>query len=92
VLGAKDTVLVEFGAPWCAPCKRLEPILLQLAAGWAGRVRLFRVDVDQAANLTLQYQVMTVPTLILFKNGQAVERMSGLQPREKIVDKMEPHL
>ncbi len=85
-------VLLEFGAPWCQPCKRLEPILTQLAAEWQGKVRLCKVDVDVSPNLAMQYQVMGVPTVILFRQGQVLERVSGLQTRDRLVDKFLPHL
>jgi thioredoxin 1 len=92
VIEAPQPVLVEFGAVWCAPCKRLEPILHTLANEWTGKMRLGKVDVDASTDLVMQYQVMSVPTLILFKGGQAVERLTGLQSREKIVDKFESYL
>ena len=85
-------VLLEFGAPWCQPCKRLEPILKQLAVEWQGKVRLCKVDVDVSPELAMQYQVMGVPTVILFRQGQPLERLTGLQTRERLVDKFLPHL
>jgi len=92
VLHSSLPVLLEFGAPWCAPCKRLEPILLQLAQEWQGKARFAKLDVDESAAVTMKYQVMTVPTVILFKNGAAVERLVGLQARARIEEKFTPHL
>lgn len=85
-------VLVEFGAPWCAPCKRLEPILAQLGQEWQGRVILAKVDVDESADLATQFGVMSVPTVILFSGGKLLERVSGLQSRDRLVEKFGPHI
>jgi thioredoxin 1 len=92
IVKSKLPVLLEFGADWCAPCKRMEPLLSQLGDQWTGKVRLAKVDVDQSASITMQYQVMSVPTIILFVNGQPVERLTGLQPRERLLEKFEHHL
>ena len=92
VLESKVPVLVEFGAPWCGPCKQLEPVLRQLADQWAGKIRMVQVNVDDSLNLTQTYRVMGVPTVILFVGGQPAERLSGFQPRDKLVAKLGPHL
>ena len=92
VLQAASPVLVDFTAVWCGPCKMLEPIVKQLAADWAGKVQVVKLDVDDNPNLALQYQVMGVPTLILFKQGQPVERTTGYQPKERLVNKFLAHL
>ncbi len=92
VLSSSIPVIVEFGAQWCAPCKRLEPLLEQLGAQWAGRVSIRHINVDEAAELAMQYQVMSVPTTILFKGGQAVERLAGLQTKDRMIEKFLPHL
>ena len=85
-------VVLEFGAVCCQPCKQLEPELLKLGQEWAGKVRLAKVDVDESVNLTMKFQVMGVPTVILFVNGQPAVRFSGFLPREKILNKLAPHL
>ena len=93
VLQSSVPVLVEFGAEWCGPCRQMEPILEQLAsADWKGKVRLAKIDVDQSVNTTMQFQVMSVPTLILFINGEARQRVSGKQPRDRLVEKFTPFL
>ena len=92
VLESKVPVLVEFGAEWCQPCKQLEPVLKQLADQWAGRMRLVQVNVDDSLKLTQTYRVMGVPTVILFVQGQPKERLSGFQPKDKLVSKLGPHL
>lgn len=92
VLQSDTPVLVEFGAAWCAPCRQLEPVLLKLAQEWSGKVRLVTVDVDDAAELAMQYRVMGVPTVILFMGGEAKERFTGFQPRERMIAKLGPSL
>ncbi len=85
ILQSGQPVLVEFGAEWCGPCKQLAPLLVQLAKDYQGKVRVVQVDVDACPQVTTQFGVMSVPTLILFKHGQAVQRSSGYQSREKLV-------
>jgi thioredoxin 1 len=92
VLRSDQPVLVDFGAEWCHPCKQLEPIVEELAAEWQGKVRVVKLDIDQNVNTTMKYGVMGVPTLMLFVGGQVKERVTGYQPKRKILDKLEPLL
>ncbi len=92
VLQAQKPVLVEFGAVWCQPCRILEPVLEELAGEWGDAVTVAKLDVDEAAELTQDYQVLSVPTVMLFKNGKIVERMTGYQPKDKIQGKVGPHI
>ncbi|PKO14690.1 MAG: thioredoxin [Chloroflexi bacterium HGW-Chloroflexi-10] len=92
VLHAQLPVIVEFGAEWCQPCKRLEPELEKLATLWDGKVVLAHVNVDQDPDLAMQYQVMGVPTVILVKNGEVVERFSGFRSLQKITESFEDHV
>lgn len=92
VLNSKLPVLVDFGAEWCQPCKRLEPILEQLSTQWQDQAQLAKVDVDESGNLAMQMQVMSVPTMILFVNGQENMRLIGLQTPDKIKEKVAPFL
>ena len=91
VLEAKEPVLVDFTAVWCGPCKLLDPIAKQFAQEWAGKVKVVRLDVDDAPNLAANYQVMGVPTLMLFKGGKPVERVTGYQPKDRLEKKFKPH-
>lgn len=92
VIKAQTSVLVDFTAVWCGPCKMLEPILKDLADLWRGKVRILKVDVDQNPELAMQYNVMGVPTLILFQGGKMVERLSGYQPKDRLIKVLQPHL
>jgi thioredoxin 1 len=88
VLQSALPVVLEFGATWCQPCKQLEPVLARLGQEWAGKARLVKVDVDESVNLTMRFQVMGVPTVILFTGGKPVARFSGFLPREKVLEKL----
>jgi thioredoxin 1 len=78
-------VLLDFGAAWCAPCKRLAPILENLAAEWADKAVIYTVDADANNDLVMQYRVMSLPTIVLVKGGKEVHRLVGLQPKEKLI-------
>jgi thioredoxin 1 len=92
VLNASLPVLVDFTAVWCGPCKMLEPIVKQLAVEWQGKVQVVKLDVDENPSLAIEYQVMGVPTLILFDKGQPVERVTGYQPKDRLVNKFRTYL
>lgn len=92
VLQSATPILVEFGAAWCGPCQILEPILERLVEQWGDKVHLAKVDVDQNVNLTMKYDVLGVPTLLLFVGGEIRQRMNGFQSRERIQEKIEPFL
>jgi thioredoxin 1 len=92
VLNAELPVLVDFTAVWCGPCKMLDPIVQQLANDWQGKAKIMKLDVDDNPQLAMNYQVMGVPTLMLFKNGRPVERQTGYQPKDRLEKKFQPHL
>ncbi|GAB4426815.1 MAG: thioredoxin [Anaerolineales bacterium] len=91
VLDATEPVLVDFGAEWCGPCKMLDPIIEQLSQEWQGKVKFVKIDADQNPNVLMQYGVMGIPTLLFFKNGEVVERVTGYQPKDKLAAKFSPH-
>ena len=92
VLSASQPVLVDFSAVWCSPCKMLDPIVEQLAQEWNGKVKVVKLDVDYNPNIAMEYQVMGVPTLMLFVSGEPLERMTGFQPKDRITNRINPHL
>ena len=92
VIESAEPVLVDFTAVWCQPCKMLDPVVEELADDWEDSVKVFKLDVDEHPNVAMNYQIMGVPTLMLFKNGEAVERVTGYQPKDRIEKKFTPHI
>lgn len=81
VLKAEMPVLVDFYADWCGPCKMMAPAVESAAEAYSGKVKVFKLNVDENGDVAERYAVMSIPTLILFKNGQEVKRMVGLQSK-----------
>jgi thioredoxin 1 len=92
VLKSTLPTLVDFWAAWCGPCKMIAPVVDQLAKEHDGKLKIAKVDVDQNPTLATRFGVMSIPTLILFKNGEPAERLVGYMPKEKLVDRLKPHL
>jgi thioredoxin 1 len=91
VLKAALPVLVDFTATWCSPCRMIDPIVKQLAQEWDGKVKVVKLDADTNPAVMMQYGIMGIPTLMLFKSGEVKERLTGYQPRERLVEKVTPH-
>ncbi len=87
VLKSTLPVIVDFTATWCSPCKMLDPVIAQLSQDWDGKAKFVKLDVDENSSLAMQFGVMGVPTLILFVNGNPVQRLSGYQPKDRIISK-----
>jgi thioredoxin 1 len=92
VLKAELPTVVDFWAVWCGPCKMIAPILEQIGHEYEGQLQVAKLDVDHNGESAMKYGVMSIPTLILFKNGQPVERIVGFTPKEKLLAKLTPHL
>ncbi len=82
-------VLVDFWAPWCGPCRALGPTIDELAAEYEGRVRVVKMNVDENMATPAKFMVRSIPTIILFKNGEIVEQLSGAVPKETIAEILE---
>ena len=85
-------VLVDFWAPWCGPCLMLAPVVEQLASEYAGQIKVVKVNVDENPETATRFQIMSIPTLILFKDGQPVERLVGAMPKNAIAAQLQKHL
>ncbi len=92
VLESEELVLVDFWAPWCMPCRMLTPTIEEIAEEMEGKIKVCEMNVDENVQYPQQYGIMSIPTVMLFKNGQVVETMIGLQPKEQIVKTIQEHL
>lgn len=92
VLKAELPTVVDFWAVWCGPCKMIAPVLEEISREYEGKLQVTKLDVDHNNESAIQYGVMSIPTLLLFKGGQPVERIVGFMPKEKLLAKITPHL
>ena len=92
VLESEGLVLVDFWAPWCMPCRMLAPTIEEIANEMEGKVKVCKMNVDESIKYPQQYGITSIPTVMLFKNGQTVETMIGLQPKEEILKTIQEHL
>jgi thioredoxin 1 len=84
VLLAAEPVLVDFWAPWCPPCRQIAPTVEELANENQGRAKIGKLNIDESPQVTLAYKVDGIPTLLLFKNGQVIDKFVGLQPKARL--------
>ncbi len=84
VIESETPVLVDFWAPWCGPCRMLAPVVEEIATSYTGRLKVGKVNVDDNQEITMKYGIRSIPTLILFKNGKAVDQVIGAVPKSEI--------
>ena len=92
VLKSDKPVLVDFWAPWCAPCQMQGPVVEEIAKEFEGKAKVGKLNVDENQAIASRYGIMSIPTLAIFKNGGVVEQMIGLQTKEALSEKLNAHL
>ncbi len=92
VLNCDKPVVVDFWATWCGPCRKLSPVLDEIAAEFGDKVKFVKVNTDENLKTAKDYAISGLPSLLVFKNGKAVERLVGLMPKSSIVSNIEKHM
>jgi len=92
VLKSSEPVLLDFWAPWCGPCRRMAPILDEIEKDLPGKVKVGKLNVDENPELANQFQVMSIPTLMVFKGGQVVEKIIGLTAKPELLQVLQKHI
>lgn len=91
VVASGIPVAVDFWAEWCGPCRMLAPVMEQVASEIGDQVKIGKLNVDEASQTAAKYGIMSIPTILVFKDGQVVDRLVGLQPKQAIVDRLKRH-
>ena len=92
VLNSEIPVVVDFWATWCGPCRKLSPVIDEIADEYAGKVKFVKVNVEQSVDVAKNYSISGIPCLLIFKDGESVERMTGLMPKSTIISNIEKYL
>ncbi|MCG2711932.1 MAG: thioredoxin [Candidatus Omnitrophica bacterium] len=92
VLESTTPVLVDFWAEWCGPCRIVAPVVEEIAKEYQGKLKVCKINVDEASETASSYGIMSIPTLVVFKNGEVVDKVVGALPKEKLEALVKPHI
>jgi thioredoxin 1 len=92
IVEGKEIAIVDFYADWCGPCRALGPILDSISKDFEGKLGFYKVDVDKGQNLAVKYEVMTIPAVMFFKNGEKIDSFTGAIPKDKIIGFIEKNI
>ncbi|HDL64191.1 MAG TPA: thioredoxin [Proteobacteria bacterium] len=92
VINSELPVLIDFWAPWCGPCNMVAPIVEELAEDYAGKLKVCKINVDEAPGVSRQYGIRAIPTLMVFKGGEMVDQQVGVAPKDVLVTKITPYI
>ena len=92
VKNCNTPVVVDFWAPWCGPCRKISPIIDDIATEYAGKVKVVKVNTDENLKLTQEFSISGIPSVLIFKNGEAVERLVGLMQKSQVIANIEKYL
>jgi thioredoxin 1 len=90
VKNSTKPVLLDFWAPWCGPCRMMEPVLEEVAAEWAGKIAVGKVNVDENPGTATKYDILSIPTLLVFSGGEVIKKLVGAMPKKRLAEELAP--